>query len=384
MIAALALPGPVLAARLGRGKRKSMDPEREGFPFPLFRVSGKDYREIGLAVGRRFEKEIGEAHEARKEWMDTLISFAMADRKTRLDPFLAAIREETPFVLAELEGMAQGAGVDLERALAMFLNPELSAMMKAVTYDEECTTVAALAGGRFIVGHNEDGSGAYYRGMYVLDVTWPSGVRSVSLTYPGYLPGNGPSANSAGLVQTVNYIGAAGVRPGLPRYAIDRAALEARNIGEAAALATHPRRAYSQHHLFASRKEGKMVSVETSRDDFSIIQIDGTFAHANHFIHPKMKDIKQIEGYRDRSEPRQKAADAWAESAAPSVLTMDDVLRVLASAEDEEFPVCRPYVGPDKGCTLGAAIFDSSLDGVRLFAHEPSRGISMDAPWPGR
>ena len=361
-----------------------MGAKAEEFPIPLYRVSGGTYGEIGYAIGRAARERIRAAFAARREWVQKLVEFGEADSKVRLQPFLNALRDVMPHLEEELQGIGEGAEVPINQVLAAFLNPELSALMKQKPAPSDgCTTIGLNVPGKLWVGHNEDGSSAYRDYMYLLEIEWPSGVRSWCFSYPGYLAGNGPSVNSAGVVQTVNFIGGVEVRPGLPRYAIDRAIMEAKSLDEAAALATHPQRAYSQHHLIVSAAEKKMVSLEVSAEKHSIQEVSGIFTHANHFMHPEMEAVPQLKPYKGTSLPRQMAADKWKAGVAdPAALAPEDIMAVLVSHEGAPLSICRHPAAGLTGCTLGAAMIRAESEEILFYAHEPCGGISTAVTWP--
>jgi hypothetical protein len=271
----------------------------------------------------------------------------------------------------------------LPNLLAACLNPELSTLMKGVTFYEDCTTVAVNAGGRLWVGHNEDGSCAYRDCMYLLDITYPDHSRSLCLSYPGYWPGNAPSVNSHGLVQTVNYIAGKTLKPGVPRYALDRAIMEAKTMDEAVAIATHPRRAYSQHHLLVSTAEKKIVSVETAVEKTSVLPVSGIFVHANHFVHPAMRDVPQFPIQKGSSVPRQQAAEQWRDAHPdPDRLTPENLRLILADHDLEPLSICR-HQNPDlPGCTLAAIVVQAEARAVTFYDGPACHNHRREYPWP--
>jgi len=351
--------------------------------FPTLRVPGGSYFEIGATIGAHFRDRIRGAIAARSEWVEKLEAFVAADRPARYDCFLAATRDEFPHLVEEMKGYAEGAGVAFERMFTIALNPELGAMMRTTETAKECTTVALAAEDKIWVGHNEDGASDYREFMYLLDVTWPSGVRSWSFCYPGYFPGNGPSVNSAGMTQTVNFIAAAAGRPGVPRYALDRAGIEARSLDDALRIAVHPRRSYSRHHVFLSRAERKMVAVEVSADRDSIMEVAGVYVHANHFTHERMKDVPELIGRPDTSHPRQAVADAWAAAIPdPAALAPADLLGLLSSHQGAPLSICRHATPGVTGSTLGTALILGREGRVTFYDREPCGGRSRDVEWP--
>lgn len=364
-------------------KGPSMNEPQSSPVFPSLSVTGRSYFEIGAKIGEHFRDRIRGAIEVRRPWVEKLEAFVAADRHARYDGFLSTARNEFPHLIEEMKGYAEGAGVSFERMFTIALNPELGAMMRAAESPKECTTVALAAGDKLWVGHNEDGASVYRDLMYLLDVTWPSGVRSWTFCYPGYFPGNGPSVNSAGMTQTVNFIAAKAVRPGVPRYVLDRAGVEARTLDEALKIALHPRRSYSQHHLFLSRREAKLLAVEVTPERDSVVEVSGVYVHANHLTHEKMKDETQLTGRPDTSRPRQRVADAWAAKVKdPAALEPDDLLGLLSSHENAPLSICRHVAAGITGSTLGSVMILGREGRLDFFEQEPCRQLRRGVEWP--
>lgn len=366
-----------------RRKKAKMPKGQDWFPVPFFSAAGDSYRELGFKIGNHFRERIQKSHRDRREWVDKLAAFVSADPKTRRDPFLNALREEMPRLVEEMEGLAQGSGISFDRLFTVALNPELSAMMRQKSSDKECTTVAVASGDQLWIGHNEDGSCAYADDMYLLDITWPTGLRSWCFCYPGYLPGNGPSVNSAGMAQTVNFIGAKSWQPGIPRYAIDRAVMEAETLDQALSIATHPRRAYSQHHVLLSTSENKIIGVETSADRSAVHEVSGLYVHANHYVLPEMKAVPEFDLYQGTSQPRQQIAEEWANSVSdPAKLTPEDLHSILSSHQNYPLSICRHPEPKFTGCTLGSTLLLAREKTLRFYAHQPCQRVFQDIPWP--
>jgi len=378
--AALGWPAVAWARRKGR---TAMDQGVNTTTYPIYQVGGGSYGELGYAIGRQARERIGAAFAARAKWVDELVAYAMADRGPRYDAYLNAVRDELPRLEDEMKGIALGCGIAFERLFAVAINPELSTLMKTATYHQDCTSVAVAGAGKLWIGHNEDGSCSYRDDMYLLEIAWPGGGKALALSYPGYWPGNGPMVNSHGIVQTVNYLGAQAVRPGLPRYAIDRAIMEAKDLDEAVALACHPRRAYSQHHLLGSCSERKLVTVETSIENYSVLPVAGVYPHANHFVHPTMEATPQLTGYKSSSLPRQLAAEEWAAAHPdPAALAPDDLLGLLTSHGHAPHPVCRHPDSAASGCTLAGVIITLESKRLRIWDGPPCQAQGRELAWP--
>ena len=204
-------------------------------------------------------------------------------------------------------------------------------------------------------------------------VTPPSGVRFISVGYPGMLPGNGPTFNAAGVFQTTNFIGAGDFALGVPRYVINRATIEARTIDEALKIAAHPQRAYAFHNIFASRGEKRAVSIEVTRDKSHVLPVSGAYLHTNHLLHEGMKDVAQQAEYLKVSTfQRYEVADEMLKK----IARVDEraALGILTSHERAPRCICRHPEGERHGATLACALFDVARGTARLTRGNPCTG----------
>jgi hypothetical protein len=96
-----------------------------------------------------------------------------------------------------------------------------------------CSTISLVHGDRCLLTHNEDGDKAYADLMFFLHISQPGKPAIFCLSYPGILPGNAPAMNEDGLILTTNYIPSTEWKAGIPRYFLDRAVLDARNLDQA-------------------------------------------------------------------------------------------------------------------------------------------------------
>ena len=338
--------------------------------FPLLRLSAPSYFELGRALGQKSAAAIRASLRDRAEWFAELKDFAEANSAERLDPFLAAAEKYFPRFVEELHGLAQGSGLPFRDLFILNLNPELSALRRDPTpaaYD--CSTLLYSRAGRILLAHNEDGSNFNRGRLLLLRARLPSGLVILGLVYPGILPGNAPGLNSAGLIHTCNYVAGRSWRPGIPRYFLDRAALEAGSLAEAVSLVTHPARAYSQNHNLVSLRERRALGVEVSPEKFSIAEVDGIYAHANHFIQASMKEVPQHEQYLAGSRPRQAVLEQKAKSIeARQKASGEDLIRVLSSHQGKPFCPCR-HPSWASGSTLASALVQGGR--VRFFKGNP-------------
>jgi predicted choloylglycine hydrolase len=349
--------------------------------FPFLALSVSSYFELGYALGQASAAALRASLRDRAAWFKDLKTFAEARPRERLDPFLAAAEKHFPRYVEELRGLAQGAGLPFRDLFILNLNPELSAIRRDPTpaaYD--CSSLLYCRRGRILLAHNEDGANANRGRLLLLRAKLPSGLTILGLVYPGILPGNAPGLNSAGLIHTCNYIATSSWRPGIPRYFLDRAALEARSLEEAVARVTHPARAYAQNHNLVSLREARAVGVEVSPENFAVAEVDGVYAHANHLVQPDLRAAPQPEPYLAGSRPRQEVLEQKAARLlAHKTVRGEDLVRILRSHQGRPNSPCRhPSWNP--GSTLASALFAAGA--LRLCKGNPCRGQFTDFIFP--
>jgi isopenicillin-N N-acyltransferase-like protein len=336
--------------------------------------------EVGAAMGAAARGRIHRLIGRRGKWFADLKRFALKERAQRVDGFVAAVKKHHPDIWAELKGIAKGAQRPLDDILVLNLQPELSGLRHQCGCGN-CSTLHLVDGKRVLLAHNEDDHDASRDLMLVVRAR-PRGKPSfVSLAYPGVLPGNVPAMTSAGLVQTTNYIGAARVQVGVPRYVVGRSLLSARSMDEAVNLARTRHGAYSFNVNLGSRPEGRLVSMELGPGGvFDLRETRGeVYVHTNHYLLPKTRgkvpEIRVPPGGSSDSRYRI-LKRAVAKLPALERVGPDTLLRLLAShaAIRQPFSPCRHPKGAVQGRTVATALFDVTAGTFSLYEGNPCEG----------
>ena len=172
-------------------------------PYITVQVSGS-HRDIGRAVGEAARTQIRSAVEWYAANFPDMADMQFAEAELRVEGYLHYARKHLPQYVDELEGMAEGAGLSLEKIAVPNCGEEFTCRVEgrrpdASTLDASpaCTAVVLAGPGRRIVGHNMDWYAVDLDKNVLFDVTGPSGVRFISLCGVPYLPALG--MNSAGL-----------------------------------------------------------------------------------------------------------------------------------------------------------------------------------------
>jgi predicted choloylglycine hydrolase len=340
----------------------------------VLEVSGT-YREIGYQIGRHLAEIIQLVISRRSAWHQGLMAVldSPAGRR-RSQELLRLTARHFPHLLEEIRGMAEGAGLAFDAMWAMTIKSELGALDAP---NPGCSTLHYRDRRRSWLAHNEDGHAAYARIMAVVRATPPSGVRFVSMVYPGILTGNGPSLNSRGVVQTTNYIGSVHSAVGLPRYVIGRAILEARSLDEAVQIATLEPRAYPYHHNLASLEDGRSLSVETVPGAHDTHEPTGLYVHTNHLILDGTDAYPhQDEQYRGTSSmSRYTVLQRRVGELVGQKVRAETLLAMLSSHQRAPYSPCRHPKGEIQGHTLGTALYDLRKGSFRLYRDNPCTAV---------
>jgi hypothetical protein len=278
---------------------------------PLLVVEGS-HREVGRQIGAATRDVLrhavsfdGEAFDERLppgRSLDEQLSLASRYRNATL--------AATPWLVDEIDGAAEGAGVD---PLALFAasveeiwTVRPSQATDGLPVDGRCSdlvaTPPATPDGHVWVAHTNDL--APVSEASVLAIEWRVHGEPVVFTL-GIGPWISVGWNSAGLSLTGNELAPNDERVGVPRLLMVREQLTARTLDEAVAMALRPDRASSYNTVFAHR-DGRVVNVEGSATDAEITVPSGagTLAHTNHYACERMRKYEGDPDYARRSAVR--------------------------------------------------------------------------------
>jgi hypothetical protein len=191
---------------------------------PVTVISGKP-RERGRIYGSRFsdgihsflEREIYQAFTEKPSPKNELLQYAAACGK--------AVRRYAPVIYDELEGMAEGTGLELSEILLLTLHEELYHRGVLPKIDH-CTAVAAgppdTGDGNTYVGQTWDWMQSVFGLSSMLHWKRDEGPSLLAYAYPGLWVGAGLNSAGLALCWTSADLGnkALGVRVGIPAYVL--------------------------------------------------------------------------------------------------------------------------------------------------------------------
>jgi len=342
--------------------------------YALLEISG-NYREIGYAIGSMFKREIQLVLSRRNNWFQKIRDYAEKDPDNLAQLFQIQAETHYPDLMEELRGMSSGAEIAFNDLFLLNIHAEISARMASLSETESpgCSTIYWQADGQKLLFHNEDGHQAYQGLMFMVKATLPSGVTVLTLTYPGFLMGNGPALNSHGIFQTTNFISARECRIGIPRYFLGRAVLEAKTLEEAIRIVTRPERAFAYHHNLGSVLEKKIYSVEVTPDSFQIIEPGHLYIHTNHLIQDQTRSFPQNRKYVHTSSMTRYTVISESLEALKRVRTIviRDIRGILSSHKRSPYSPCRHPSGLVRGTTLATAVLDLTEATMTIYRGNP-------------
>lgn len=249
-------------------------------------------------------------------------------------PYVEVARRVFPDGVAEMEGMAEGAGISTDEAALLNCLEEVWPESAAVP--EACTTMIS---GRFFL-HAEQWYAAH-SGIAVVVGAPDNGPGFVSPTCAGFLPAVGFSA--AGFAQGIDSLVAPDDRLGAPRVFVARAALGAPSIEAAVGVARTGERAGGYAHVLAS--SGHSVTVETSATTAAVL--DNPIAHTNHYLSPSNSADRA--GSRGSRARLARARELLAEAPPKN---LEDCARLLSDHCSAPQSICLHESGSDASGTV--------------------------------
>jgi len=313
----------------------------------IIKVSGSHYecgKQIGMACAEALHRSLANS----RAWIDGCNLWD--DYRAAAQPYWAATERAFPWVVDEIRGAAEGAGIDFQDLFTTAVEEIFAGPLVG-----RCSDFAArppASDGHVLLAHNNDLSPATQE--LIVGVEWrlPDHPTLFTIGVGGLFLSIG--LNAAKVCLTGNELSPNDERPGIPRLLIARALLSARSFGEAAAIALHPDRASSYNNLI-STAEGEIASVEASATDHEMLfPEEGWLVHTNHYSHPRMKQYERasdkIAGSISRFE---RASELMRARPGPATLPM--LKTFLADHDASPVALCRHG---EKNKTVFSALID--------------------------
>lgn len=263
-------------------------------PFPYLEAAGTPYR-MGHQHGKQAAAQI-------HAFAEHLVRTA---NRPRQEVLAAAVRFQPlferycPQLIAEIQGVADGAGIPFAEALLLQIRGEVSPLLA----EEACTTFA-VAGpnsttGGVLIGQTSDMEPDLEPYFVVLHLAPDDGPRTLMWTFAGQLGYHG--LNEYGVAHFANSVwggpepdsrtaeGMVSPPYGLPHYPIKRRLYACRTRGEIEAMwAALP--VVSSGNYMVATGDPEIFDLEATPAGFAVLEpTGGILAHANHFLSPRFR-----------------------------------------------------------------------------------------------
>lgn len=320
--------------------------------FPILEVKG-NHRDLGYAIGHRFQKEIQDRIRSRKENIPNYNEYLK-----NVDAYYQITKKYLPEIIEEIETMSEGSGVSINDLF--FHNcREIYNLFINSSENDHCTTVVSRNNNSVLVGHNEDWILEGIDDLYVLKATVGK-TTILGLANNTLLPGDVAMANNHGLIQCINELNSeSGL--GVPKNFVARAVLDCENIDEAINLIKSLPLASGFNHVLVQKE--KIVNIEMAASKISINNIkQNTFVHTNHFLSP---ELKNIETFRSKSsEIRYQKANKLLNNKKHN---LNNIFSLLSDTSDNCESICRDE-------TIASLVFSPKDKEIWICRGRPDRG----------
>jgi isopenicillin-N N-acyltransferase like protein len=352
-----------------------------GRVYPTIRVKGSP-RERGRQYGEQARERVRRSIDAYTAVFDYYAGITWETARAQVERFIEPIEAYDARYLAEMRGIAEGAGLDFSDVLALNLRTEImfahdaqAAAGGPAARPKGCSSVAVLPGasenGHTLLGQNWDWLIHAWETTVVLESEQDEGPNFVTVVEAGLLAKTGMNAAGLGLVTNTLVSDRDVGEPGVPYHVCLRALLDAPSIVAAVERLQRARRSSSANYVLA-HADGLVANVESTPGGPTELLLDGprhgTVAHTNHFISPRFRDRDTgLALMPDSFFRQQRLADAL--HAAGPMIAQAQLQQMFADHAGHPYGVCThpdPATPPvDQAATIASLIMD--LDKRRLW-----------------
>lgn len=274
--------------------------------FPVIQVSGPAY-ERGHQHGTLARDRVARSVEIYRQAFAESAGLAWPEVLEQANRFAGLIKDFDHNILAEMHGIADGAGLRLEEIVAINCRTEIlfggNGRAREDHHEAECTTIAvapkASATGSTILAKNWDWRAPCQETVIVLQAEQDEAPNFVMLVEAGMVGRDG--FNDTGIAVCGNLLRSTldGSKPGVPVPFIRRRVLNSARMDHAMGEILNAQRAASTNYVIA-HESGMIIDFEASPEQVYPVYPDhGLLTHSNHFTHV----AAQVQGIGRLSSP---------------------------------------------------------------------------------
>ncbi|WP_217606639.1 C45 family peptidase [Chitinophaga sp. GbtcB8] len=218
-------------------------------------------------------------------------------------PYRQVIAQYLPEIMEELEGLAQGAGIQTDEAVLLQVRRELIGT-GSFTLLGDCSSLARYTQEEVVLAQTIDLNGNMTDIGRVFRIIPENKKKPEILMYSfagllGYM-----GMNSAGLAVTINLVVSGGWKAGIPPYLLVRKFLECSTIEECLQVVETIPVASSRSFTITDRR--RQVILEITPETYRVTEGD-QLLHTNHFLHPELKSEDRMNIFSKNSSAKRLA-----------------------------------------------------------------------------
>ncbi|HJX04851.1 MAG TPA: C45 family peptidase [Thermoplasmata archaeon] len=331
------------------------------------------HHQIGVTLGKKCRDQALRMEKRWRNWIsmspDTTVKSVIAYSKRSLP----MTREFYPQYVEELEGYAEGSGLDFDVVYALLCD------VPGLGRGRGCTDIAVSTQWTkddcvFAV-HNEDVCPYNYADISIAKVRPTDEPGFIALAYGGIQPTAG--MNAAGISLTGNAVVPNDTRLGIPKMVPCRKVLRESGIYQALRASMPEGRGHSFNNIVCD-SNGEIYSMEGSATTFDALYAEeGWMIHTNHYLSPKMWKFEDNLHTRFSSIMRYNRARKLFKKELGQV-DLSTFLRVLSDHVGYPESICRhpdPELGEeDQTRTIFTVAFDLTNKAAWISAGNPCKG----------
>jgi isopenicillin-N N-acyltransferase like protein len=306
------------------------------------RISGAPH-DRGVQLGQQSADRIRNSIAMYTEAFDHYTGLSWNEVRERALAYRPAIDAYDEEMIPEMEGTAEGAGLELEDILALNTRTEIMYGHQEHVL-AECTAFgarrSATANGNVLMAQNWDWLPAAADSCILLEVDPDDRPSFVTFVEAGLLAKMGFNDHGVGMVTNLLLTEEDRGDPGVPFHAVLRRILMSPSFDDAVAAVTDAQRASSGNYLIAS-VDGDLVNLEARPGGVHAIEPESdTVHHANSFCGPiGSHDDRGLEALPD--SPARTARMGARLEAAHGRLDLETISDLLQDHEGGPSSICR-------------------------------------------
>ncbi len=314
----------------------------------VLHFNGDNY-EVGIQHGEKLKNQIGTSYNLYRKFLffDVPDAGLAEIGKQYLDKFF----NFNEAYVAEIEGIASGAGVEPWQIALLNARNEVHHYLKGRFRHNECTAIFLPKAG--ILAQNWDWVQIFETLFVIIMHERPDGHKILQMTEPGVIGKIG--FNSSGLGVCLNFLPGRNNDIGIPIHLLMRSVLDSGSIEEARdRIKTTEVASFS--NLLAGDRSGEYFDLEFNKNNkIPVIYPDQLPLHTNHYVNDKsmgaidIKDPTEKELYQDSVIRFNQAKKILAHSQDQN---MDLAKKILGDRENGSHAICAEYK-PIMGAQIG-------------------------------